>query len=80
MNIMLGIFQMAEIQVLFCDTQISHAPDEELSAITNQSDFLQLMSEAGETRILTVSMLFLFPQWFSQINHITDTETITEKG
>ncbi|XP_067024756.1 G2/M phase-specific E3 ubiquitin-protein ligase-like [Acropora muricata] len=34
-------------------TDISHAHDEELSAITNQSDFLQLMSEAGETRILT---------------------------
>lgn len=68
------------MQVLFCDTQISHAPDDEMSAITNDPDFLQLMCEAGETRILTVSMLSLFPQRFSQINHITVTETITEKG
>lgn len=38
---------MAEMQVLFCDTQISHAPDDEMSAITNDPDFLQLMCEAG---------------------------------
>ena len=35
--------------------QISDASDSDLAAITFESEFIQIMFEAGETRVVTVS-------------------------
>lgn len=49
--------KMAAIKLIFFPSflQISDASYSDLAAITFESEFIQLMCEAGETRVVTVS-------------------------
>ena len=48
---------MTAVKLLFFPSilQISDACDSDLAAITFEPEFMQLMCEAGETRVVTVS-------------------------
>lgn len=43
------------MEYLFLFLKISNASDNDLAAITFESEFIQLMCEAGETRCVNVS-------------------------